>query len=108
MKYVPLGNRIVAKRVKPTDQKTPAGIVILADSAKPYFKAEIVAVGRGLITQIGELIEPESKVGDTVLLFNTPAFVLPQEDFPELESNEEYVIFAENDAVAIIRKEEVK
>jgi co-chaperonin GroES (HSP10) len=66
---------------------------------KPYFYATVVAVGRGLVTQIGELIEPELKVGDTVLMFNTPAFVLPKEDSEDLADNEEYVIFTENDAV---------
>jgi co-chaperonin GroES (HSP10) len=105
-RFRPLGNRVVAKRVKATDQTTASGIIIPVDVSKPYFYAEAVAVGRGLISQHGDLIEPETKVGDTVLLFNSPAFILPKEDAPELKDNEEYIIFAENDAVTIVNKKD--
>jgi len=104
MNFVPLANRIVAIRVKAGEEVRESGLILTADVSKPYFKATVVAVGRGVITQTGEIIKPETQIGDTVLLFNTPAFVLPEEDCPELKDNEECVIFSENDAVAIIKK----
>lgn len=65
-KIKPLGDRIIVKP-KSHEEKTESGI-ILPDTAKEKpIEGEVVAVGKGRITDEGKLIELEVKVGDKVL-----------------------------------------
>ena len=98
MNYYPLSNRIVGKMKKKADKKTASGIIIPEDVNKsPYITVEVVAVGRGYVSQSGNLVEMETKVGDKVMLINSTPFVLPREGNPELAENEDYVVFQESD-----------
>lgn len=66
MKIRPLHDRVVVKRVE--EERTSAGGIVIPDSAaeKPQ-KGEIVAVGKGKITDSGEVRALDVKVGDKVL-----------------------------------------
>lgn len=94
LKIKPLSDRVV---VQPdaAEEKTSGGI-ILPDTAQEKPQAgKIVAVGAGKISDNGELIKPEVKVGDNVL-------------YGKYSGNEisigkdEYLIMRESDILAIV------
>lgn len=94
LKIKPLSDRVV---VQPdaAEEKTSGGI-ILPDTAQEKPQAgKIVAVGAGKISDNGELIKPEVKVGDSVL-------------YGKYSGNEitigkdEYLIMRESDILAIV------
>ncbi len=66
MNIRPLHDRVVVKRTE--EERTSAGGIVIPDSAaeKPQ-KGEIVAVGNGKVTDSGELLALDVKVGDQVL-----------------------------------------
>jgi len=66
MKFRPLGDRVVVKRVQ--EETKSAGGIIIPDTAqeKPQ-EGEVVAVGPGGRDDKGERIAPEVKVGDRIL-----------------------------------------
>ena len=65
-KIQPLGDRVLVK-VLDAEDKTKGGIV-LPDSAKEKpQQAEVVAVGKGKITEDGKVLPLDVKVGDKVL-----------------------------------------
>ena len=66
MKFRPLGDRVVVKRVQ--EETKSAGGIIIPDTAqeKPQ-EGEVVAVGPGARDEKGERIAPEVKVGDRIL-----------------------------------------
>lgn len=61
----PLGDKVV---VKPTaaEEKTAGGIYVPDTAKKKSTEGEVIAVGRGKVVD-GKCIEPEVKVGDTVI-----------------------------------------
>ena len=94
LKIKPLSDRVV---VQPdaAEEKTTGGI-ILPDTAQEKPQAgKIVAVGAGTISDSGELIKPEVKIGDIVL-------------YGKYSGNEitigkdEYLIMRESDILAIV------
>ena len=66
MKFRPLGDRVVVRRLK-EDQKTPGGIIIPDTVQEKPQEGEIVAVGPGGLDEKGKRIVPEVKAGDRVL-----------------------------------------
>jgi chaperonin GroES len=66
MKFRPLGDRVVVRRVK-EDQKTPGGIIIPDTAQEKPSQGEVVAVGPGGRDEAGKLIPIDIKVGDRVL-----------------------------------------
>ena len=66
MKFRPLADRVVIKRVK--EENKSAGGIIIPDTAqeKPQ-EGEVVAVGPGARNESGERIAPEVKAGDRIL-----------------------------------------
>lgn len=66
MKFRPLGDRVVIRRVK--EEKTSAGGIIIPDTAqeKPQ-EGEAVSVGPGAVDSKGKHIAPQVKAGDRVL-----------------------------------------
>ena len=66
MKFRPLHDRVVVKRIEAEDKST--GGIIIPDSAKEKpSQGEITAVGRGGRDEAGKLIPIDLKVGDIVL-----------------------------------------
>lgn len=61
----PLGDKIVVKPAV-AEEKTAGGIYVPDTAKKKSTEGEVVAVGRGKY-QDGTLVEPEVKVGDTVI-----------------------------------------
>jgi chaperonin GroES len=67
MKFRPLGDRVVVKRVQ-EDVKTAGGIIIPDTAQEKPQEGEVVAVGPGARNEkTGERIAPEVKVGDRIL-----------------------------------------
>jgi len=66
MKFRPLGDRVVVRRVK-EDQKTPGGIIIPDTVQEKPQEGEIISVGPGALDDNGKRVLPEVKSGDFVL-----------------------------------------
>jgi len=66
MKFRPLGDRVVVKRVK-EDTKSSGGIIIPDTAQEKPQEGEVVAVGPGARDENGERIAPEVKAGDRIL-----------------------------------------
>ena len=66
MKFRPLGDRVVVRRVK-EDQKTPGGIIIPDTVQEKPQEGEVIAVGPGALDDNGKRVVPEVKAGDFVL-----------------------------------------
>ncbi len=66
MKFRPLGDRVVVKRVQ--EETKSAGGIIIPDTVqeKPQ-EGEVIAVGPGGRDEKGDRITPEVKVGDRIL-----------------------------------------
>src|ERR1700759_2299258 len=66
MKFRPLGDRVVVRRVK-EDTKTAGGIIIPETAQEKPQEGEIIAVGPGALDDNGKRVVPEVKAGDRVL-----------------------------------------
>jgi chaperonin GroES len=66
MKFRPLHDRIVVKRVT-ADEKTAGGIIIPDTAQEKPSQGEVTAVGPGGRDESGKLIPIDIKVGDRVL-----------------------------------------
>ncbi len=66
MNLRPLQDRIIVKRLE--EESMTAGGLYIPDTAKEKpQKGEIIAVGKGKITEAGKVIPVDLKIGDTVL-----------------------------------------
>ncbi|MBK8983162.1 MAG: co-chaperone GroES [Ignavibacteria bacterium] len=94
MNIKPLSDRII---VKPADaeEKTASGLIIPDTAKEKPMKGEIVAVGKGKITDDGKEIKMELKVGDKVLYGKYSGTEITVE-------GDEYLIMRESDVYAII------
>jgi len=66
MKFRPLGDRVVVKRVQ-EETKTAGGIIIPDTAQEKPQEGEIVSVGPGGRDEKGDRIAPEVKAGDRIL-----------------------------------------
>ena len=66
MKFRPLGDRVVVRRVK-EDQKTPGGIIIPDTVQEKPQEGEVIAVGPGAPDNNGKLVPTTVKAGEFVL-----------------------------------------
>ena len=66
MKIRPLSDRILVKRIKEED-KTKGGIIIPDTAKEKPQEGKVVAVGRGKMTEAGNLLVPDVKAGDKIL-----------------------------------------
>ena len=67
MKFRPLGDRVVVRRIK-ENQKTAGGIIIPDTVAEKPQEGEVISVGPGAIDEkSGKRTPPEVKAGDIVL-----------------------------------------
>ena len=67
MKIRPLQDRVLVKRVE-AEEKTASGIIIPDNAKEKPLEAEVIAVGNGRRLDNGELVKPDLKVGDRVLI----------------------------------------
>ena len=66
MKFRPLHDRVVVKRLD-AEQKTASGIIIPDTAQEKPSQGEIVAVGKGAVSDNGKVTPLDVKVGDRVL-----------------------------------------
>ena len=67
MKVLPLYDRVLLKRLE--EQEIKKGGIIIPDTAKEKpQEAEVIAVGKGRVTEDGKVIPLEVKKGDRVLI----------------------------------------
>ncbi|MEZ5775812.1 MAG: co-chaperone GroES [Hyphomicrobiaceae bacterium] len=66
MKFRPLHDRVVVKRVQ-EDTKTAGGIIIPDSATEKPMQGEVIAVGPGARNEDGERITLDVKAGDIVL-----------------------------------------
>src|SRR4051812_27549596 len=65
-KVRPLHDRILVRRM-PEEEKTAGGIIIPDTAKEKPQRGEIVATGKGRVTEDGKILPLEVKVGDRVL-----------------------------------------
>ena len=66
MKFRPLGDRVVVRRIK-EEQKTAGGIIIPDTVAEKPQEGEVISVGPGALDDSGKRVPSEVKAGDYVL-----------------------------------------
>ena len=66
MKVVPLGDKVVVKRLE-AEEKTSGGIVLPDSAAEKPSQGEVLAVGPGKTLDNGDLKPMDVKVGDKVI-----------------------------------------
>ena len=94
MNLRPLHDRIVAKRIEPTEEVR--GGIIIPDTAKEKpQEAEIVAVGPGKLDDSGNRTPVDVKAGDRVLIGKYSGNEIKLED-------EDLVILREDEILAVI------
>jgi chaperonin GroES len=94
LKVKPLADRVVVKPLEDAEQMR--GGLYIPDTAKEKpQQGEIVAVGKGKVTDEGKRIDLEVKVGDRVLYGKYSGTEVTLE-------NEQYLILREADVLAII------
>jgi chaperonin GroES len=96
MKLKPLGDRVV---IKPLEQKeVKKGGIIIPDTAKEKpQEGEVVAVGKGKVSDDGKLIPMDVKVGDKILYGKYSGTEIKLEDV-------EYLIMHQEDILGIVEK----
>jgi len=94
MKFRPLGDRVVIRRVK-EDQKTTGGIIIPDTVQEKPQEGEVISVGPGALDDNGKRVVPEVKAGDRVLFGKWSGSEVKLD-------GEEFLIMKESDIMGII------
>ncbi len=95
IKIQPLGDRVIIKALEPKEVKK--GGIIIPDTAKEKpQEGEVMAVGKGKVSEDGKLIAMEVKPGDKVLYGKYSGTEIKIND-------EEYLIMREEDVLGIVR-----
>jgi chaperonin GroES len=94
MKVRPLGDRVLVKRIKEED-KTKGGIIIPDTAKEKPQEGEVVAVGKGKITEAGKLVALDVKSGDRILFGKYSGSEI------KLDS-EEHLIVREDDILGVL------
>ena len=95
IKIQPLGDRLIIKAVEPKEVKK-SGIIIPETAKEKPQEGEVMAVGKGKVTEDGKLIPMEVKTGDIVLYGKYSGTEIKIND-------EEYLIMREEDVLGIVR-----
>lgn len=90
----PLGDRVIIKPL-PQEEKTKGGIYLPDTAKEKPQQGEVMAVGKGRITDEGKKIEMEVKVGDKVLYGKYSGTEIKLE-------GEEYLIVKESEILGIV------
>jgi chaperonin GroES len=94
MKFRPLHDRVVVRRVK-EDTKTKGGIIIPDTAQEKPMQGEIIAIGPGGRDEVGKLIPIDVKVGDVVLFGKWSGTEVKLD-------GDEYLIMKESDIMGVI------
>ena len=94
MKFRPLHDRILVKRIE--EQEVKKGGIIIPDTAKEKpQEGKVIAVGGGKVTDEGKKIPLDVKAGDRILFGKYSGSEVKVED-------EEYLILREEDVLGIV------
>jgi chaperonin GroES len=91
MKVRPLHDRVIVKRLE-EERKTASGIVIPDTAAEKPDQGEIMAVGKGKVSDDGNLRALEVKVGDRVLFGKYSGQAFKMDGVEYLQMREEDII----------------
>lgn len=94
MKFRPLHDRVVVKRID-SDEKTSGGIIIPDTAKEKPQEGEVVAVGPGARDDDGELIALDVKAGDRILFGKWSGTEVKLE-------GQDYLIMKESDIMGVI------
>ena len=94
MKFRPLHDRIVVKRVD-AEEKTKGGIIIPDTAKEKPQEGEVIAVGPGARDESGKLIPLDVKVGDRILFGKWSGTDIKLE-------GEELLIMKESDVMGVV------
>src|SRR5699024_1077474 len=90
----PLREHVVLK-VQKEEEQSICGIVIASNAKEKPTTGEVIAVGNGRILDNGQRVEPEVKVGQSVVFDKYAGSEVKYE-------GEEYLVIRENDIIAVI------
>ena len=90
----PLGDRVVVKPVQ-RDEVTKSGIVLPDTAKEKPQRGEVIAVGRGRLTDSGDRLPMDVSKGDEVLFAKYAGTEFKIDD-------EEFLILSEKDILAIV------
>jgi len=96
MKIRPLHDKILVKRLQ-EEEKTKGGIIIPDTAKEKPMEGEVVAVGKGRVTEEGKVVALDVKAGDRVLFSKYAGTEVKIE-------GTEYLIMREEDILGIIEK----
>jgi len=94
MKFRPLHDRVVVRRVK-SEEKSAGGIIIPDTAQEKPQEGEVTAVGPGARDEVGKLVPLDVKVGDRILFGKWSGIEV------ELDG-EELLIMKESDIMGIV------
>ncbi len=94
MKIVPLGEKIVVKRLD-AEEKTAGGIVLPESAKEKPQEGRVLSVGEGRVLQDGSRAVPQVSEGDRVLF-------TPYAGTEVLVNDEQLLIMSENDVLAVV------
>lgn len=94
MNLKPLADRILVKP-SPAEEKTASGIIIPDTAKEKPMQGEVIAVGKGRVTDDGKMIPLELKVGNKILYGKYSGTEVTVDGI-------EYLIMRESDVYAII------
>jgi chaperonin GroES len=94
MKFRPLHDRVVVKRIDP-EEKTKGGIIIPDTAKEKPQEGEVIAVGPGGRDESGKLIPLDLKAGDRILFGKWSGTEIKLE-------GEELLIMKESDVMGIV------
>jgi chaperonin GroES len=96
MKIRPLHDRVIVKRLE-EERKTASGIVIPDSATEKPDQGEIIAVGKGKMSDDGKLRPLDVKVGDRVLFGKYAGQTVKVE-------GEELLVMREEDLMGVVEK----
>lgn len=94
MKLRPMQDRIIVKRVE-EETKTAGGIFIPETAKEKPQQGEVIAVGKGKVTEEGKVLPLDVKVGDRVLFGKYSGTEIKLE-------GEEFLIMREDDILGVV------
>ena len=94
MKFRPLHDRVVVKRIE-AEEKTVGGIIIPDSAKEKPQQGEVKAVGNGKLLESGHRTAPEVKPGDRILFGKYSGSEVKLD-------GEDYLILKEDEILAVV------
>jgi len=95
MKFKPLGDRILVKRLEDEAEKTSGGIIIPDTAKEKPQRGKVVSLGEGKRTEEGNLLAMRLKKGQEILFGKYSGTEVKID-------GEEYIIMREDDVLGVI------